>query len=815
MTRVKNKLKKIRAMSFDELRVRSAQAWSAYSERRGWSRSSKLMSDKQFFNWFTVENKTFRTAAESLDHFRQRKSPRFFPAFADKEATTNAFRLGWPGAVKEIEERANRIVQGSFDLLGYKQLDFGNPIDWHLEPVVGKRASLVHWSQLNYLDAQLVGDKKIIWELNRHQYFATLGQAYWVTSDERFAKTFVSHITSWMDQNPPKLGINWASSLEVAFRSISWIWALHFFKDSNELSPETLMAITKFLYLNAIHLERYLSTYFSPNTHLTGEALGLFYLGTLFPEFKESARWRKAGLNILTEQLDRHVQADGVYFEQSSYYHRYTTDFYIHLYILLKANDELVPPNVEEKLRQLLDHLMYITRPDGTSPMFGDDDGGRLLKLDDRSANDFRSTLSTAAAIFERCDYKFVANGTAEETLWLLGADSIRKLDQLASCEPTFQSKGFENSGYYIMRDGWTPDSNYLFFDCGHHGTDNCGHAHADALSFELAVSGLTLLVDPGTFTYTASQDLRDFFRSSAAHNTVTIDGRSWSTPAGPFSWNSIAQNRCSRWITKDRFDYIRATEASTDTSARHQREIIFLKKNYWIIRDYLVSDSASEIKSWLHFDSNVEPLREKDHAIRVMGENGHRIVLQVSTFGSQGDWIWESGWVSHSYGSKVEAPVLSFAVQTEGQEELITFLVPEHVGVGKPVVREIEALNGQAFEVNYGGKHDVLLFNSTLGGTSTGNVETPRFISDFEIAWFRFDSEMSRSPEELLLIGGRTIELDGRVLLNSERIIDYVTGFNVGDRFRLESNQGVFETPLPIVDLESLLQKLNLYSTD
>jgi hypothetical protein len=95
-----------------------------------------------------------------------------------------------------------------------------------------------------------------------------------------------------MDQNPPTRGINWASSLEVSFRLISWVWAFHFFQDSPSLKPETFLRAMKFLYLQARHLETYLSTYFSPNTHLTGEALGLFYVGTLFPEFKEADRWK-------------------------------------------------------------------------------------------------------------------------------------------------------------------------------------------------------------------------------------------------------------------------------------------------------------------------------------------------------------------------------------------------------------------------------------------------------------------------------------------------------------------------------------------
>src|SRR4029453_6203325 len=137
-----------------------------------------------------------------------------------------------------------------------------------------------------------------------------------------------NHLASWMDQNPPKMGTHWASSLEIAFRSISWLWSFYFFTESRSLSLDLFARALAFLYLNARHLETYLSTYFSPNTHLTGEALGLFYLGTLLPEFTDSDRGRRPGLRILAEQLSRHVKPDGSYFEQSSYYHRYTTDFY-------------------------------------------------------------------------------------------------------------------------------------------------------------------------------------------------------------------------------------------------------------------------------------------------------------------------------------------------------------------------------------------------------------------------------------------------------------------------------------------------------
>ena len=755
-----SKMHKLKEVSLDELRVRGSQALAAFAERKNWSRLSKLPSDDAIQRLF------------DRDQFGTRAT--FFAAFDDPQATLNELRRRWPNAEKEIVERADRIVEGRFDLLGFCNLNFGTPIDWHLEPIAGKRAPLVHWSQLDYLDADLFGDKKIVWELNRHQYFITLGQAYWLTRDERYAETFATHVNSWMDQNPPKLGVNWASSLEVAFRSISWLWALYFFKASPTLTSETFLRICKFLYLNGRHLETYLSTYFSPNTHLTGEALGLFYLGTLLPEFAESSRWQNKGLKVLLGQLPRHVQPDGVYFEQSSYYHRYTTDFYLHLRLLLAANKKPIPPELDQKLQLLLDHLMYITRPDGTTPLFGDDDGGRLMTLSHPAPNDFRATLSTGAAVFERSDYKFVAGGVVEDSLWLLGPARVALLDRLPVVEPEALSVAFHDSGYYVMRDGWGANDNYMLFDCGPHGTMNCGHAHADALSFELAVNGSTLLVDPGTYTYTGSQEMRDWFRSSEAHNTVTVGDQSSSLPLGPFSWQTKARSECSWWITHERFDYVVGTHdgyISLPEPATHTRSIMFLKNNYWVLRDELESTGPNRLKAWFHFNSRVGPLHSKDNTVRIVSENGHSATLQMAAFSSNGNWTKEPGWVSECYGEKKEAPVFAFTVLANGREELVTFLLPEVAG-HKPRVREIEALNGRAFEIEIEGRHDVLLLRKSFEAP----IETARFISDFDVTWARFDKADSRPPEELILINGHTLLFEGRDLLKSSKKINYAT---------------------------------------
>jgi Heparinase II/III-like protein/Heparinase II/III N-terminus len=798
--------KKIKELRFDELRVRSAQKLAALAERQGWSSLTKLPSDTQLLAMLDLEgiDKDIRSAQEVREHLRSSSGPKFFASFHAQNSTVEQLQTRWPQAEQEILERANRIMQGQFDLLGFRSLSFGQPIDWHLEPVSEKRTPLIHWSRLDYLDAEIAGDKKIVWELNRHQYFVTLGQAYWLTGDERYAQTFATHLESWMEGNPPKLGMNWASSLEVAFRSISWLWAFNFFKQSPSFTSRTFMRALRFLYLHARHLETYLSTYFSPNTHLTGEALGLYYLGLLLPEFRDAARWRETGKRILLEQLPIHVRPDGVYFEQSSYYHRYTTDFYTHFLILSRANGEALSGEVDSLLRSLLDHLMYITRPDGTTPLFGDDDGGRLVMLDRKPANDFRATLSTGAALFERSDYKFVAAGPAEETLWLLGVAGLETLDQIVAKEPAKQSIAFESGGYYVMRDDWTPKANYLLFDCGPHGQANCGHAHADVLGFDLAANGRTLLVDPGTYTYTGEKDLRDWFRSSPAHNTLTVNHQSSSVSAGPFSWKSTARGETRAWISQDRFDYVAGAHngyARMSQPAAHERGILFLKHDYWVIRDRLKCAGERSVDLWFHFDPGSDPLIEAGAGQEAfIAENNDASGLDVHGFAEDGRWRREDGWVSHCYAQREPARVYVFSALLSGLRDAVSLLMPR-TAEARWRVTEIETIGGRAFEVANENWLDIVMIRDRE------RIETARLASDFEWTWARFSQADTPILEELVLIGGRTLEVQGRQVLQAGQQLTYVTARRTDGQFQVETDKGTFDCQLPIADFEAALR--------
>jgi hypothetical protein len=426
------------------------------------------------------------------------------------------------------------------------------------------------------------------------------------------------------------------------------------------------------------------------------------------------------------------------------------------------------------------------------------------MMLDRRAANDFRATLSTGAALFERADYKFVAGGPAEETLWLLGVVGLQTLDQIIAQEPAKQSVAFESGGYYVMRDGWTAKANYLLFDCGPHGQANCGHAHADALAFELAANGRTLLVDPGTYTYTGTKELRDWFRSSPAHNTLTVDQRSSSVVAGPFSWKSIA--RCQRlaWISQDRFNYVAGAHdgyAMMSPPATHERSILFLKRDYWVIRDRLKSAAERSVDLWFHFDPASDPLIEAAAGqATIIAENNGESGLDVHGFAPSGRWRREDGWVSHCYAQKDPARGYVFSALLSGARDAVSLLMPR-TGQARWHVREIEAIGGQAFEVANEDWLDIIMIR-------TGErIETVRLASDFEWTWARFSQADKSILEELVLIGGRTLQVQGRQVLQAGQHLEYVTARRVDGQFQVNTDKGAFDCQLPITDFEAALR--------
>ncbi len=500
------------------------------------------------------------------------------------EAIARAVALRDPEWAASLRAQYRRWEHGRVSLLGYDDLAVGDPPRWHCEALSGRLAPRRHWSRIDHLDVSRVGDHKILWELNRHQYLLAPAMVWLLDRDPRALELVFRHLESWLAENPPRIGVNWVSSLEVAYRAIAWCWLLWLLRDAPWTDLRTRLVAS--LEAHGRHVERYLSTYFSPNTHLTGEALGLFYLGTVLEGSRHASRWRAKGATILEAWLDRQVLCDGVYFEQASQYHRYTTEIYLHYALLADATGWRVSPRVKDALGRLFDVLRSLAGASGRIPLLGDDDGGLLLPLDQRPPEDVRALLLAGAAFLDRPDWALpvASPGLA---YWLCGPEATDRLVQGGRASPAWRDIGFDEGGVFTLRDGWASEDAVAVLDAGPHGALNCGHSHADALAMTLAFGQEPVFIDRGTLTYTGAQ--RDEYRSTRSHNTLEIDDESSVTPEKPFRWLNVperARGTVYSSVQFTGFSGVGFGHSGGQRPSKHERQILHQRAGAWVVFD-------------------------------------------------------------------------------------------------------------------------------------------------------------------------------------------------------------------------------------
>lgn len=572
-----------------------------------------------------------------------------------------------PGQAEQIVRQGEEICEHRFNLLGYENLRYGSVIDWHVDPVHQKRARPRMFYKVRYLDFEKAGDCKVTWELNRHQHLVTLAKAFRLTGNARFADEVLRQWRDWQQDNPYPVGINWASSLEAAFRSLSWIWSYHLLEGYPGL-PNFRDEWLRGLALHGRHIERYLSTYFSPNTHLLGEGVGLFFLGVLCPELACAERWKSRGWGIILRESGRQVRADGLHFEQSTYYHVYALDFFLHAAILAIKNNISIPDSLEQVLEKMLTALSLLGRC-GPPPRLGDDDGGRLFDPQRNRTEHLLDPLATGAILFQRGNLKRLAGDLREETIWLLGVEGVKQWDEIESTPACRESTALENSGLYFL--ATAKPAAELVVDAGPQGAQSAGHGHADALS--ICLKGCApLLIDPGTCQYVERD--RDVFRGTAMHNTLRVDDADQSEPAGPFSWKRRTESKVEEWIQGPAFDLLIASHdgyQQLPQPVTHRRWVLSLKNGLYVVRDVAEGRGRHRLDiSWLvgpelePAGQNVFYTTDRSQSLAIVPVAGHGWTEELR----------KEAW-SPVYGQKAPMTVINFGTLTDTPAEFAVVL--------------------------------------------------------------------------------------------------------------------------------------------
>jgi hypothetical protein len=437
---------------------------------------------------------------------------------------------------------------------------------------------------------------------------------------------------------------------------------------------------------------------------------------------------------------------------------------------------------MEERLRGAYGYLAAVALPDGTTPLIGDDDGGRLLPITSAAPDDHSGSLAVGAVLFSSGEMKALAGLRVEDLYWLLGESGVSTFRSIRPAEPGEASAYHPDAGQYIMRDGWGEYDNYMHIDCGEVGALSGAHGHADTLSIVAALNGKRVLVDPGTYTYHESKEMRDLFRTTAAHNTLTVDGRPSSEPGNTFNWLSRANSLTEHRVTHSRFDLF---EGSHDGYRRledpvtHRRSVLFLKGDYWIIRDEADAQRVHEYDLHFHFDAEL--------VVRISEEGtcleGDGFLLQ--TFGDDGFWQQKESWVSRVHGNKKNAAYCRYSAAGIGKQEFFTFLFP--VVGDAPAVSEAAIDFGRAFVVKKLDYTDLFVFADNVAEPADNGI----FASNFRYSWARL-SDNCTLPDEMVLIGGDSLSIDGMEIFAGQPL-GHAHIRRLGNELYISTNEGLW----------------------
>jgi hypothetical protein len=580
-------------------------------------------------------------------------------------ALVNAATLPQPlrSAADRIRLEADALLEHRFDILGSGPTSLGTEIDWQRDFKSGQRWEPVGYRRLQAVRLDDRSDPMVPWELSQGHQLLTLARAALLFEDERYADELERQIESWLSANPPGIGINWTSSLETAVRAVNWIWALATIEPYRPVSGALRERIAESLYEHGRQLDANVEGVPGlRDNHFVGTALGLLAVGGALPRARRAKRWASYGARSLERELAGGTLTDGVWPESSLSYHGFVLEIFLLGRHLATQTGRPFRGSSDQRLCQMLEVSRALRHPNGRIPLFGDQSDTRVLPASFDRTPTHDNLLWLGAGVLGLA--RPLAGCPDPELAWTLGLESWLEVRDRPLCEPS-PARRFASGGLYVL----SSQSFHIAVHCGpecRRGVSR--HAHNDTLSFELSLDGTPVIVDSGTYVYTADIDARARFRAAAAHNVVMLDGeeprpiaprRVFELPKGigcrVESWREDAA--ATKLIAVNR-DYERLPSPAqirrTFTLERTNRPIL-------TVEDELLGGACHEIASRLHLALGAE--------VRLSGQIAEielkSVSIRISFSGFERLLLLE-GEVSERYGVRRRAPVLAASVMTQ-----------------------------------------------------------------------------------------------------------------------------------------------------
>ncbi len=526
----------------------------------------------------------------------------------------------------ETLEKANRGMKHEFFVhKGYGYFDFGEDINWQYWPVK---------------------DNEIRWQLNRMYWWIPMGQAYWSTGNEKYAKEWIWQFRDWVKDNPRGLSVEndrfaWRQ-LETARRVQDQTNLFNYFLDSPHFTPEFLI---EFLINYHTHVERVREQYSERGNHLLFEAQRMIYAGAFFPEFKNSPYWRKEGIDILNREIVKQVYDDGLQYELSLNYHIGTINIFLralHMAQLCNMESEF-PATYINTVEKMISAAINFSFPDYSYPMFSD-----------AKKESYESML-------------------AQYKEWFKVFPENKELEFFASegnkgYAPKRLSNGLRKGGIYTFRNGWDKQSTIMVVKAS---PPAFWHSQPDNGTFELWVKGRNFMPDAGCYVYGGDEEimkLRNWYRQTKVHQTLTLNNEDLACNARLLHWSTGKQ--------QDQLTY----ENPSYENLTHKRTILFVDQKFFVLIDNATGDAVGNIDLHYHFIEGEAVYNEKETSVRTNFADHNNIYLRC--FSDQPiQLIKEEGKVSYSYRQEQQRPAFAFHQKKPDKKTIrfITVIYPYH----------------------------------------------------------------------------------------------------------------------------------------
>lgn len=504
-----------------------------------------------------------------------------------------------------------------------------------------------------------IKDNELRWQLHRHKWFTPMGKAYRLTKDERYAEEWTFQFLDWIKKNPlteiPKekyemldeaTGISenvrfaWRP-LEVSHRLQDQINQLSLFIVSPSFTAEFLTEFLVNYHRQAVHI---LHNYSAQGNHLLFEAQRMLYAGAFFPELKEASVWRKSGIDILNREIRKQVYADGGQYELDLHYHPACINIFCKALRMADVNGfrSEFPQSYIDTIESMIVFYINLCYPDYTNPCFSDAKRGNP-KAEIQNYKDWALLFPNNEQI------RYFATEGKEGKL------------------PDNLSKGFLQSGFFAFRNGWKKDATVMVIKAGPKGE---WHSQPDNGTFEMWANGKNLFPDSGSYVYEGDEEvtrLRNWFRRTASHNTLTLDGKNLD--------NRISVTK--QWSPEGNVQVL-VSENQSYHDLKHRRSIFFVDGKYFVIADEAIGTAEGTINLNYQLCDGEVKINHENLSLTSAFKGDTQVKLQC--FAPDNTRLKEEeGWYSVAYRKRTKRTAVSFNKVKEKQETLrfITVIYP------------------------------------------------------------------------------------------------------------------------------------------